>query len=78
MSNKNEAINRLKKVLLQDKVYSYEGFLKILKGDIYSLMSCYMTVKEDVDVDFEIDDEGDCTFCIKVKANNLKSPKTLL
>ncbi len=78
MNNKNQALNRLKRVLLQDKVHSYEGFLRVIKGDLYTLMSCYMTVKEPIEIEFDVDEDGDCNFCIRVSASNLKSPKTMI
>ena len=50
MNESRQAIQRLRSVLLQDKIQSYEGFLRVLRGDLYAVLNCYMHIVGDVDV----------------------------
>lgn len=72
------AAERLRRVLLSDKIKSYEGFLRVLKGDVYALLQCYMSLDpQDVDVHLSTDEEGAYRFVIEARANHIKTPQTL-
>lgn len=76
-NNSKQAIERLKKVIMQDKLNSYEGFFRVLKGDMYSVFDCYMTMVGDIDIDCEMIEDGNFRIDISVVASHLKSPKTI-
>lgn len=78
MKESKIAAERLKKVLLGDKIKSYEGFVRVLRGDLYALLQCYMTLdRQDVDVNFSTDDDGAYRIVIEARATHIKSPQTL-
>lgn len=67
--------SRLKKVLLQDKIYAYEGLSKALEGDIRMLLGYYMSLVGDISVNIDILDSGEYQINISAKANNINAPQ---
>lgn len=68
---------RLKRVLLQDKIYAYEGLSKALEGDVRTLLGYYMTLTGDVSVNIDILDGGEYQVNISAKANNISAPQVI-
>lgn len=78
MKEKLNTVERLKRILLQDKMKSYEGFFRVLRGDMAALLGCYLTFEsEDLTIDMNIDQDGNYAFVVKVLASNIKSPNIL-
>ncbi len=77
MNESRQAIQRLRSVLLQDKIQSYEGFLRVLRGDLYAVLNCYMHIVGDVDVRLEPQEEDSFLLHVEVKADHIQTPHTL-
>lgn len=77
MNESKQIANRLKKVLLQDKIYAYEGLSKALEGDVKMLLSYYMNLVGDVSINIDILDSGEYQININAKANNISAPQVI-
>lgn len=77
MNESKQIAKRLKKVLLQDKIYAYEGLSKALKGDIKMLLGYYMNVIGDVSINIDILDSGEYQVNIFAKADNINAPQVI-
>ncbi len=77
MNESKQIANRLKKVLLQDKIYAYEGLSKALEGDVRMLLSYYMNLVGDVSINIDILDSGEYQININAKANNISAPQVI-
>lgn len=75
MNESRQIAKRLKKVLLQDKIYAYEGLSKALEGDIRMLLGYYMTLVGDVNINIDILDSGEYQINISATANNINAPQ---
>ena len=64
---------RLKNVLISDKQFSPEKVKKVLKSDIYSLLSNYCNLlPENLSVGVDILEDGSYKFCIVATSDRLK------
>lgn len=64
--------DRLKNVMITDRVSNIENLLTILKSDLYSLCSNYMYMKpENLHVVLDADSEGGYEFTFKVFTDHL-------
>lgn len=77
MNESKQIANRLKKVLLQDKIYAYEGLSRALEGDVRMLLSYYMNLVGDVSINIDILDSGEYQININAKANNISAPQVI-
>lgn len=77
MNESKQIAKRLKKVLLQDKIYAYEGLSKALEGDIKMLLEYYMNVIGDVSINIDILDSGEYQVNIFAKADNINAPQVI-
>lgn len=77
MNESKQIANRLKKVLLQDKIYAYEGLSKALESDVKMLLGYYMNLVGDVSVNIDILDSGEYQVNISAKANNINAPQVI-
>ncbi len=77
MNESKQIAKRLKKVLLQDKIYAYEGLSKALEGDIKMLLGYYMNVVGDVSINIDILDSGEYQVNIFAKADNINAPQVI-
>ncbi len=77
MNESKQIAKRLKKVLLQDKIYAYEGLSKALEGDIKMLLGYYMNVIGDVSINIDILDSGEYQVNIFAKADNINAPQVI-
>lgn len=77
MNESKMIAKRLKRVLLQDKIYAYEGLSKALEGDVRTLLGYYMTLTGDVSVNIDILDGGEYQVNISAKANNISAPQVI-
>lgn len=70
---KNEDVERLKNVLISDKQFSPEKIQKVLKSDVYALLTNYCELMpDDIDVNVEVLDNGTFKFVIEASSNRLK------
>ncbi|MEG1609265.1 MAG: hypothetical protein RR348_05300, partial [Clostridia bacterium] len=59
MKEAQMAVERLKKVILRDKIECYEGLTRVIRGDLFSLLSCYFGLNGDeLEVTLDINDNG--------------------
>ena len=77
MNESKQIAKRLKKVLLQDKIYAYEGLSKALEGDLRTLLSYYMNIVGDVSVNIDILDSVEYQVNVSAKANNISAPQVI-
>lgn len=71
------AANRLKSVLLKDKLNMSEGFMRALKNDLGRVLSYYMNLRADgVEVFIDGEDDG-YTVCIKAAAQGIRQIKAI-
>ena len=66
------AADRLKNILIKDKVKAQQGFIDVLKGDLFRLLNDYFELSSDIYVDLELSDRGDFGVYVSVKANRIK------
>lgn len=72
-SNANESAERLKKVLIADKHFNPEYIKRVILSDLYSLLNNYADIKpENLNLDIEIDKNGDYIFKFNAKTSRLK------
>lgn len=71
--SKTEMIkDRLKNVMLSDRVASVESLLRVLKSDVISLLSNYMYIEnEDVQLTLDAEANGEFKVNIQAKTNRL-------
>lgn len=77
MNENRQALQRLRNVLLQDKIQSYEGFLRVLRGDLFALLQCYMHIVGDVDVALDPIEDDRFRLRVELKADHIRTPQTL-
>lgn len=68
---------RLKKVLMQDKINSYEGLTRALESDLRLLLGCYVSLCGDVNINIDIVDNGEYQINISAKADNINAPNII-
>ena len=70
MREKDKSIERLKKILVNNKSFIPSGIYNSIKYDILKVLKSYFSIKkEDIDVNIEIDDKGKYSIDIKVNAD---------
>lgn len=69
------AQQRIKKLLLQDKIRAYDGFIDILKSKILETVSSYMSVRS-VDIDIDIKDNNSYALNIVLDVIDINSPSS--
>lgn len=72
---KDQAIIRLKKVILNDKINMPSGLIEILKKDMRHLLESYFELSGELELAVETDSEGLYTITALSKAERVKSPK---
>lgn len=75
MKENNIAQQRIKKLILQDKIRAYDGFVELLKSDIKQTLSSYMKVKN-LNIDIDIKDNNNYLLDIKVECIDIISPSS--
>ena len=80
MRKQSEIIKeRLKQVMLQDRVGGVETLLTILKSDATALLSNYMALESGiVEITAEILESGGYEFVIKARTNRLIAPGRMI
>jgi len=74
----NKDLDRLKKVLLGDTIQVKSGLVKILKEDMFKLLSAYFDLKkEGLELDVTADEHGIFNLICRAKAENIKNVKVL-
>ena len=64
---------RLQNVLISDKQFSPAKLEKVLRSDVYNLLSNYCSVEaDDINVSVEVEKDGSYNFSISAKSNRLK------
>lgn len=67
MNEGKMAVNRLKNVLLKDKLNMSEGFMRALRNDVGRVLSYYLSLRGDgVEVFIDGTSEG---YTVRIKAN---------
>lgn len=78
MKESQIAVERLKKVILRDKIECYEGVVRVLKGDLVNLLSCYFGLNGDeVQVNLEVNENGRYCLSCFLEADSIISPQIL-
>lgn len=78
MKEGKQAVERLRKVLMRDKIQSYEGVARVLEDDLFGLLSCYFGLKrEDLEVKLSINDNGRYSLNCSLEADSIISPQVL-
>ncbi len=71
------AVNRLRSVLLKDKLDMSEGFMRAMRNDIGRVLSYYMNLSQDgIEVFIDGADDG-YTVRIKAKASGIRQIKAV-
>lgn len=58
MKTSRETFDRLKKMLVSDKIGAGDGFLKVFKTELTRLARDYFVLQGEIDVQIEVDDFG--------------------
>ena len=58
MRTSRETFDRLKKMLITDKIGAEDGFLNIFKTEITRLIKDYFVLDEEIEVKIDVDDFG--------------------
>lgn len=70
-SQKN--MERLQNVLISDKQFSPDRIQKVLRSDVYNLLSSYCNLQpENLDVKITVQKNGDYVFSVTAVSNRLK------
>lgn len=70
----NQGIEKLKKVLINDKHQSPTRVNEILKSDVFAVLQNYMDISEnDIISKIDLDQNGNYIFRCKAKATRLKT-----
>ena len=70
---------RLRQVMLNDRVGGIETLLTVLKSDLKTLLLNYMTLDaNDVQITADLLESGGCEFIIKARAERLIDPGKML
>ena len=75
MNESKIAEERIKKLLLSDKIGAYSGFIEMLKTDIYNTLKEYMEIKK-IELNIE-PSNNDFVLSIQVNAINIISPNSV-
>ena len=73
MNKASIATERLKDILIKDKVKATHGFLEVLKSDLRHLLGDYFELDSDVYLELELTDKGDFYVIINTRANRIKT-----
>ncbi len=65
MKPSRASFDRLKKMLVDDKIGAGDGFLSIFKTEITRLVKDYFVLDGDVDIKIEIDDFGNNSIAVR-------------
>lgn len=66
-------VERLKSVLISDKQFNSEKLERVLKSDMYSLLSNYCVVEpSDIDIEIDLQKDGKYHFNISATSYRLK------
>ena len=77
MNEGNIAVNRLRSVLLKDKLNMSEGFMRALRNDVGRVLSYYMSLRGD-GIEVFIDGTSDgYTVRIKATAEDIKQIRAI-
>lgn len=71
--NQQNNLQRLQNVLISDKQFSPQKVEKVLKSDMYGLLSNYCTLSpEDINIKVEVQKDGSYKFLIVARSERLK------
>ena len=73
MNKASIATERLKDILIKDKVKATPGFLDVFKSDLRHLLGDYFELDSDVYLELELTDKGDFYVIINTRANRIKT-----
>jgi len=74
MKNAKRGVERIKKVILQDKTGAPEQVLAVLKSDLYELLDGYFEVNpQSVSLEVEVDEYGFYRIAIGAKAFRVRA-----
>lgn len=72
-NRQNQNLERLSNVLISDKQFSPKQVEKVLKADVYSMLSNYCTLSpNDVSVEVAVQKDGSYKFVITASSSRLK------
>ena len=65
--------SRMKNMLITDKHFNSDDLVRVLRCDIYELLSNYMEIgPSDINLDFFVDENGEYVLKINTKSERLK------
>jgi len=67
-----QASERLKAILVKDKIKAEEGFLQTLKSDLTRLLGDFFELTDGIDLKVELTDGGEFTVSVDAKARRIK------
>ena len=74
MKNALRGVERIKKVILQDKTGAPEQVLSVLKSDLYELLDGYFEVNpQSIALDVSVDERGLYTISVGAKAFRVRA-----
>ncbi len=71
-----EMADRMKKMLMRDKIGIDDGFMSALNNDIKRVLDDYFCVDNDVKIQVETTDNGNYSIAINTTANKIKNFNT--
>ena len=72
-NSQQKSVERLQNVLISDKQFSPQKVERVLRSDIYGILSNYCSLQpEDLNVKVEIEKDGTYKFLMIAKSNRLK------
>lgn len=64
----NEVRDKLKNAVITDRAGMLENTLRIVKSDVYAILTHYMEIVPDnVEVTADLDEQGECLITVSVK-----------
>ncbi len=71
-----EMANRMKKMLIHDKIGVDDGFLRALNNDIYRTLEDYFCISNDVKIEVDPKEDGNYSVSICATATKIKNFNT--
>lgn len=67
-----QASERLKGILVKDKIKAEEGFIQVLKSDLTRLFGDFFELTDLLDLKVELTDRGEFTIKVEARARRIK------
>lgn len=71
-----EMANRMKKMLIRDKIGIDDGFMRAVNNDIRRTLDDYFCIVDEVKIEVEPTDDGNYSLSINATANKIKNFST--